>query len=161
MTPDGRFLERIKVEVALKKLNERYEKMEEKMFRDREHWNAFTHIISRMNNSDCYHISVAYLLTLDEITRRHFNDLFSVQEDCIKRDGLHAEWQTSTTMKVTRLAFNLWNGCCDDGAEYTDNEGYKVPLPSAMYSVGEVFSCSYAPYFYEAIKLRYPEYVSD
>jgi hypothetical protein len=112
-----------------------------------------------MKYSDVYHISVAYLLTLDDITRKHFSDVFDIDDDCIKHDALKDHWQTSTTLKVTRLAYNLWNGCTDDGDEYTDSEGYTEPLPSEMYSVDNIFCCSYARYFFEAVKLRFPEYV--
>jgi hypothetical protein len=56
--------------------------------------------------------------------------------------------------------FNLWNGYCSDGETYTDADGYESDLPSRMYAVDEIFCCGYAPYFYEAIKLRYPEYAS-
>lgn len=39
------------------------------------------------------------------------------------------------TVRLTRLAFNLWNGYVEQGEE-------RMPMP----------------YFYEAIKMRYPEY---
>ena len=32
---------------------------------------------------------------------------------------------------------------------------------SANYNVSEIFSCSYAPYFYEAIRIRFPEYTRE
>ena len=60
-----------------------------------------------------------------------------------------------SSVKVTRLAFSLWNRCNYDSEEDIENE--KV---SIYYNVSEIFCCSYAPYFYEAIKLRYPEYTA-
>ncbi|WP_144938650.1 DUF6075 family protein [Paenibacillus sp. 32O-W] len=45
----------------------------------------------------------------------------------------------------SRLAFNLWNGWTEEGAER-----YSAP--------NELFACGYAPYFFEAIYLRYPEF---
>lgn len=135
------------------------ETMEEKIFKDREHWNAFTSVITSMKCADVYHVSLAYVLTLDKITRSHFNDLFDLSEDCIKFEGLLKSWQTGTSKKVTRLAFNLWNNFCYDGDSYTDKDGYETDLPSMFYGVGEIFDCSYAPYFWEAVKLRFPECV--
>lgn len=132
--------------------------MDEKMFYDKAHWQAFTECITRMQYSDLYHICLAYLLTLDTDCREHLDRLFDFADDVIKINGLAEAWQTSTSQKTTRLAFNLWNGCSDDGEEYTDKDGYKVPLPSGYYSPNEIFCCSYAPYYWEAIKLRYPEY---
>lgn len=129
--------------------------MDEKMFYDREHWIAFTDCIAKMKQSDVYHISLAYLLTLDTACRKHINDCFDFDEDCIKREALNQPWQTGTSKKTTRLAFNLWNGCCDDGEEYVDDDGYNVPLPSSKYAVDEIFSSSLAEYYWQAVKLRF------
>jgi hypothetical protein len=54
--------------------------------------------------------------------------------------------------------FNLWNGCHSDGETYTDRHGEEVELPSYRYTVDEIFNCSYAPYYWQAIRLRYPLY---
>lgn len=129
--------------------------MDEKMFYDREHWIAFTDCIAKMKQSDVYRISLAYLLTLDTACRKHINDCFDFNDGVIKIEALNQPWQTSTSLKTTRLAFNLWNGCCDDGEEYTDNDGYKVPLPSSKYAVDEIFSSSLAEYYWQAVKLRF------
>lgn len=128
------------------------------MFYDREHWQAFTDCIARMQHSDVYHISLAYLLTLDTVCREHLDSLFDFDGDGIKRSALHEGWQTGTSKKTTRLAFNLWNGCCTDGETYTDEDGYTADLPSGNYSVADIFSCDYAPYYWQAIKIRFPEY---
>ena len=58
--------------------------------------------------------------------------------------------------KVTRLAFSLWNVCNFDREQDIENKNL-----SANYNVSEIFSCSYAPYFYEAIRIRYPEYTRE
>lgn len=60
-----------------------------------------------------------------------------------------------SSVKVTRLAYSLWNRCNYDSEK--DIEDGKV---SIYYNPSEIFCCGYAPYFYEAIKLRYPEYTS-
>ena len=61
---------------------------------------------------------------------------------------MHGGWQTSGTVKVCHLAFNLWNG-------YTEKENGRYFTPD------ELFCCEYAPYFVEGIKVRYPEYCRD
>lgn len=132
--------------------------MTERIFDGNEHWFTFTEIINEMKKSDVYHMAVAYLLALDTVTRQHISDIFDYDEDCIKPDALEKPWQTGTSRKTTRLAFNLWNGCCYDGETYTDSEGYTADLPSGNYSVADIFSCSYAPYYWQAIKIRFPEY---
>ena len=81
-------------------------------------------------------------------TRRNINSMFDFKTDCIKPEGMHAGWQTSGTVKVCHLAFNLWNGYAEEG-----REKYSTPE--------ELFCCEFAPYFMEGIKVRYPEYCRD
>lgn len=132
--------------------------MTDRTFMDDTHWQCFTAIITQMQQSDVYHMAVAYLLALDTVTRQHVSDIFDFEEDCIKLDALSKPWQTGTSCKTTRLAFNLWNGCCTNGDTYTDEEGYTEDLPSREYGVDAIFSCEYAPYYWQAIKIRFPEY---
>lgn len=112
-----------------------------------------------MQNKDCYHLSLAYLLTLDKVCKEHIKDIFDLKTDGIKTTALEKSWQTGTSRKTTRLAFNLWNGCFDEGKEYYDHkDGYNKILPSRYFAVDEIFCCEYAPFYYQAICLRYPEY---
>lgn len=72
--------------------------------------------------------------------------------NCLAYPGI----QTGTSKKVTRLAFNLFNGAvCDSDEDFENNR------VSPYYAVDEIFCCGLAPYFYQAIKLRYPEYCSE
>lgn len=119
------------------------------------HKGYYGDILSAMKSCDCYHRSMAYLLALDSVLSRQPDSVFDFQEDMIKRDGLHKGFQTGTSMKTTRLAFNLWNGCCDDGEMYTDKDGYETDLPSHNYAPDEIFSSIYAPYYWQAIRLRF------
>lgn len=128
-------------------------------FYSKDHETAFQKILCRMKKTDCYHQAVAYLFSLDKVCFCHIDELFDFENSLIKRDGLHHGWQTGTSRKTTRLAFNLWNDCSSDGDTYFDEKGYKNELPSSAYSVSEIFCCSFASYYYEAIKIRYPEYV--
>ena len=69
----------------------------------------------------------------------NIRQMFDFKQDCIDPDGMHGGWQTSGTVRVCRLAFNLWNG-------YTD------PEHSNAYSPEDLFCCEFAPYFMEGIK---------
>ncbi len=130
-------------------------------FKNEYHETLFWVIMQKMKCNDVYSRSVAYLIALDSVCRNHVEDMFDFKENIIRHDSLNASWQTGTSMKTTRLAFNLWNSCCTDGEIYTDKEGYKEYLPSESYSVAEIFCCGYAPYYWEAIKIRYPEYTVE
>lgn len=122
------------------------------MFYNDDHEKAFWNFLARAGKRfDSYHFSIAYLLTLDTVCRQHLDDLFNFEDDGIKPEGINEAWQTGTSLKTTRLAFNLWNGCNADDGESGNGA-------SPLYTPAELFCTSYAPYYYEAIKLRYPEY---
>ena len=118
------------------------------IFYDDKHKEVYEMICNKMHRLDCYRQSIAYLIALDSVTREHINDLYDFTENCIKLDGIHKAWQTGTSQKTTRLAFNLWNGLCSDDGEYNSSSRY--------YAVDEIFSCSeYAQYYYNAIQIRF------
>ena len=122
------------------------------MFYNDDHEKAFWTFLARAGKRfDSYHFSIAYLLTLDTVCRQHLDDLFNFEDDGIKPEGINKAWQTGTSAKTTRLAFNLWNGCNADDGESGNGA-------SPLYTPAELFCTSYARYYYEAIKLRYPEY---
>ncbi len=116
-------------------------------FKDSAHEDFF--VIETANYpQDCYYEAFLYLVGLTDTTRRHFS---SIYDGGIHPESLSAGWQTSTTYKVLRLAFNLFNDCCSDDC---DEEN----LNTHAYCVSEIFATPYAPYLIEAIKLRYPNY---
>lgn len=126
------------------------------IFESDEHKQRFDEICDKMKCLDGCHLEVAYLFTLDTPCRYHIDDLFDFDGDGIERDGLLKTWQTLTSARVTRLAFNLWNSCYSDGTGDVSPDGYD--LPQAEFLPNEIFCDSLAKYFFEAIKLRYPQY---
>lgn len=124
-------------------------------FIDKKHEALYNELCGKMQYLDCYHRSLAYLLTLDRVLREHIDSVYDIKNDNIIPDGLHKAWQTDTSRKTTRLAFNLWSGYCYDGEMYVDEKGYTCDLPSRRFAVDEIFCCSYAPYYWGAIKLRF------
>lgn len=128
-------------------------------FIDREHqkfWNEKYKLLEQYGKTDVYYKSIVYTLGICETTRDNFNKIFNIKNGEINIDSIKGAYQTGTSEKVTRMAFSLWNRCNYDSQE--DIENNKI---SANYNPSEIFSCSYAPYFYEAIRIRYPEYTID
>lgn len=109
--------------------------------------------LQRYGKTDCYYRSITYCLSICETTRDHFDNLFNIGKGEININALQAPYQTGSSEKVTRMAFSLWNRCNYDSDEDIENN-----KPSIYYNPSEIFCCGYAPYFYEAIKIRYPEY---
>ena len=126
-------------------------------FQNEKHERDYRDTLSKMKSKDCYHKSAAYLLTLDEVCNKHISELFDFEKDVIKPFGtLYLPWQTGTSVKTTRLMFNLWSGVSIDHdtseSVYEETRSYYTPE--------EIFCCCYAPYYFEAVKLRYPEYTT-
>jgi len=119
--------------------------MENIRFSDREHKAFYTEMLSKTRNNDTYHQAFFYAIGICAETRRNIHTLFDFKEDGIRPEGLTAPWQTGGTRRLCRLAFNLWNGWTEEG-----KENRSTPY--------ELFDCGFAPYFFEAIRLRYPEY---
>lgn len=122
-------------------------------FLDDDHKQFYEQKINERGTADVYRRALIYTLAICPVTREHFSDIFDIKEGLINRNSLQAAYQTSTSMKVTRLAFSLWNSNCYDSDKDLENG-----IVSTHYTPSDIFCCSYAPYFYEAIKIRYPEY---
>lgn len=112
------------------------------------HRDFFLENMMRCKVNDCNHRAFFYVMGITEGTRKNINAMFDFENDWIEPEGMRGGWQTSGTIKVCRLAFNLWNGYVEEGYE-----GYFTPE--------ELFCSELAPYFMEGIKVRYPEYCRE
>ena len=133
--------------------------MNEMKFIDEEHkkfWNEKYKEMKELGKTDVYYKALVYVLGICETTRKNFDEIFDLKNGEINIDSLQGAYQTGTSIKVTRMAFNLWNNCMYDSQEDID-KGRK----SSGYSPSEIFDCSYAPFFFEGIKIRYPEYTRE
>jgi hypothetical protein len=117
-----------------------------RIFQDSEHEAFYYRMLAECRCTDSYHRALLYSLGLSQDTRAHIQELFDFSDGGIKPEGLTASWQTGGSLRICRLAFNLWNGWSSIG-----EERYSTPY--------ELFDCEATPYFFEAIRLRYPEYV--
>lgn len=102
----------------------------------------------RKKRQDSYFKSLAYLCGLTAETRDHFSDIFDCSDWSIRPEATEAGWQTGTSLRVTRLAFNLWNGCGSDSGGGATEE----------YLLDNLFCCELMEFFFEALRLRFPEY---
>lgn len=112
--------------------------------------------MQELGKTDVYYRAIVYTLGICETTREHFEDIFNLKRGEINIDSIQGAYQTGTSEKVTRMAFSLWNKC-----NYDSEQDLEAGNISTSYNASEIFSCSYAPYFYEAIKIRYPEYTRE
>lgn len=117
-------------------------------FFDPRHAAAYYQLLCRAQRNDRYHAALFYLLSLCPDCRTHIANLYDFAARGICPDALVQGWQTSTSYRVCLLAFNLFNG-------------YAPARDPGSCTPENLFCCEYAPYFTQALKLRYPEYFSQ
>lgn len=117
-------------------------------FRSQEHYNFYNDMLKQSPKKDSYHQGLFYTLGINDDCRNHINDLYDKNSDRIIIDGLDKEWQTSGSRDVTLFAFNLWNNFILE-----DNSKETTPY--------NLFASENAPYFIEALKVKYPDYCHD
>ena len=122
-------------------------------FADEDH-KAFFMERSKKLKPDVYLKSLIYTLGICRDTRRNFDSIYDGRRRSIIPNAIRQPWQTGSSLKVTRLAFQLYTGSTPTASLGDDQDIDEC----RRYSVSDIFSCSYAPYFFEAICLRYREY---
>lgn len=113
-------------------------------FIDTEHEKMFYSLIDE-DSDKTYYIPLMYLLTMDNVTRKHIKQIYNFDEKCINPDCLKAEWITSSAIRTISLAFNLYT----DNTLFTDNQ--------TMCTINNIFnySAEYNTYYINAIQMRY------
>lgn len=128
-------------------------------FIDKEHelfWKEKNLLLKEYRTTGTYYKALVYTLGICETTRNNFNNIFDIEKGEINIDSINEPYQTNTSVKVTRMAFSLFNGC-----NYDSENDIKKGKVSKNYNVSDIFCCSYAPYFFEAVKVKYPEYFRE
>ncbi len=112
--------------------------------------------LKQVRCQDVYHKALCYCLGISDDTRKNVNRIYDFESGRVKTKCLHEGWQTSGTLKVVRMAFNLYCNSMPSARDYEDAE--ERLKECARYTVEDLFCCSYAPYFWQAVQIRYPEY---
>ncbi|SHG89758.1 DUF6075 family protein [Tepidibacter thalassicus] len=123
---------------------------DEMIFKDEKHKTFFKEQVEKTRSrNDPYRKALFYVWGLTEETRENIESLYNFKEKAIDFEGLNKSWQTGTTIKVCRLAFNLYNGLY----------GQQDESESAMdYTPYGIFDCGLIDYMLEAVKIRFEEY---
>jgi hypothetical protein len=114
--------------------------------------------LKKVQYQDVYHKALCYCLGISDDTRRNINNIYDFKTGCVKTECLHEGWQTSGSMKVVRMAFNLYCNSTPSVDDYTETE--EQVNECRRYTVEDLFCCAYAPFFWQAIQIRYPEYTT-
>ena len=78
------------------------------VFKDNEHEKFYYEKLEQARYQDCYHKALIYILGISEDTRNHFSLIYDIKSGCIKTECLHQGWKTSGSVRIGRLAFNLY-----------------------------------------------------
>ena len=98
------------------------------MFKSNAHEKFYYEKLKKMQNKDEYHMALCYCLGINSDTRKHIDSIYSFETGCVRPECLQASWQTSGSMKVVRMAFNLYcNGTPSvDEDTTTDEQAVRV-----------------------------------
>ena len=127
-------------------------------FKNDEHKKFYKEYLQKCRYQDVYHKALVYCLGIDRNTRVNVDRIYDFKTGCVKTECLHEGWQTSGSVKVVRMAYNLYCNGTPSVLDYDDAE--EQVDECRMYTVEELFCCAYAPYFWQAVQIRYPEYAT-
>lgn len=127
-------------------------------FKNKEHEKFYKEYLTKCRYQDVYHKALVYCLGIDRDTRDHVDKIYDFRTGNDKPECLHDGWQTSGSVKIVRMAFNLYCNGTPSVFEYDDSDTDGQLNEMRCYTVEDLFCCGYARYFWEAIKIRYPEY---
>ena len=131
-------------------------KKESIIFISEAHEKFYYEKLKEVQYQDEYHMALFYCLGINNDTRQNFDRIYDLKNDCVKPECLKEGWQTSGSKKVTRMALSLF---CNGVPSIDENESVKEQLHECrQYTAEELFCCAYAPFFWQAIRIRYPEY---
>ena len=134
------------------------EKAQTIIFISNAHEKFYYEKLKEVRNQDAYHKALCYCLGINDDTRRNIYNIYDFKTGSVKPECLHEGWQTSGSVRVVRMAFNLYCNGTPSVYEYEDTEEQMDEC--RQYTAEELFCCAYAPYFWQAIQIRYPEYAT-
>ena len=109
---------------------------------------AFYNRMTAVMPDDPNHQALIYLLGVLPDTRERFRELFNAGKDVIIPHGLSKPWQLSGSQRLTRLAFNLFDG-------FSGSINKKKYEPEYMYTPAQIMQPSLLEYYLDACRLRY------
>mgnify|MGYP001042859038 CR=1 FL=1 len=126
------------------------------IFKDKHHKDFYMEYLPRCRCQDVYHKALVYCLGLSPDTRKFAGQIYDFRTGDVKPECLREGWQTSGSGRIIRMAFNLY--CNGTPSVYDYGDGEEQLRECRCYTVEDLFCCEYAVFFWEAVKIRYPEF---
>lgn len=128
-------------------------------FISQEHKEFYQEHLLKGRYQDVYHKALIYCIGINRDTRGHVDNIYDFSTGYVKIKCLREGWQTSGSLRVVRMAFNFY---CNGTPSVSGKRNVEEKIREYQcYTVEDIFCCEYAPYFWEAVKIRYPEYCMD
>ena len=77
-------------------------------FKSKQHENFYQEYLSKDRYQDVYYKALVYCLGISEDTRNHVDNIYDFKTGNIKTECLKEGWQTSGSLNIIRMAFNLY-----------------------------------------------------
>ena len=77
-------------------------------FKSKEHEKFYMEYLKKCRYQDVYHQALVYCLGIDRDTRNNVNKIYNFKTGCVKTECLQEGWQTSGSLRIVRMAFNLY-----------------------------------------------------
>ena len=77
-------------------------------FKGKEHEKFYEEYLEKCRYQDVYHRALVYCLGIDRDTRENVNKIYNFKTGCVKTECLQEGWQTSGSLRIVRMAFNLY-----------------------------------------------------
>ena len=116
-------------------------------FSSYDHLSFYNCMVNRLPD-DPNHQALVYLLGVLQDTRMRFRELYNTEKGRIIPNALNKPWQTGGTQRVTRLAFNLFDG-------FAGYSGKRKLEPEFLYTPDQIMEPSLLDYYLDACRLRY------
>ncbi len=100
----------------------RAEKAKEIIFISDAHEKFYYEKLKEVRDQDVYHKALVYCLGISDDTRRNIYSIYNFKTGCVKTECLHEGWQTSGSVKVVRMAYNLYCNGTPSVLDYDDAE---------------------------------------
>ena len=78
--------------------------------------------LQEVRYQDVYHKALCYCLGINGDTRKNADRIYNFKTGSVKTKCLHEGWQTSGSLKVVRMAFNLYCNSTPSVWDYEDAE---------------------------------------
>ena len=78
------------------------------IFKDKEHENFYHEYLQKCRYQDVYHKALVYCLGLSKDTRVNAERIYDFETGLVQTSCLGEGWQTSGTVKIVRMAYNLY-----------------------------------------------------